>query len=168
MMWSVIDHIWQWLGPPTPHRLAAGTYGIVIGGAVLVAAGGDKSVVVTIIEVCVSLLVYWMAEVYAEYLGQNAAGRRLAVSDAAFAVRRGLAMMELSALPLAALAITAGAGASVSTAITVALAVTAALLVGLGLVAGWQQQLSVLGRIGTAVGAGAVGALMIGLKVGLH
>jgi hypothetical protein len=164
----VIDQIWHWLGPPTPHRLAAGTYGLVIGGAVLVAAGGDKSVVVTIIEVCVSLLVYWMAEVYAEFLGHNAAGARLALSDTALSVRRGLAMIKLSVLPLAALAIAAGAGVSLSTAITVALAVTAGLLTGLGLVAGWQQKFSLLGRIGTAAGAGATGALMIGLKVALH
>jgi hypothetical protein len=158
----------RWLGPLTAQRLAAGTYGLIIGAAVLVAAGGGRKASVTVSEVCVSLAVYWLAEMYAEFLGHHAAGERLGFGDVRAAIRQGLAMIELSALPLVALLLSVAAGSGVRSASTVALVVTALLLAGLGFLAGTRHTTSLRGRIGMALGAGLIGALMIALKVALH
>jgi hypothetical protein len=158
----------RWFDSLTPHRLAAGTYGLVIGAAVLVAAGGSRSLSVTLTEVAVSLVVYWLAEAYAEVLGHHAAGERLGLAGVGHLLRQGLAMIELSLLPVLALVIGYAAGLSLRSATTVAVALTAVLLTGLGLLAGVRFERSVAARIGTAVGAGLVGVLMVALKVSLH
>jgi hypothetical protein len=158
----------RWLGPITAQRLAAGIYGLVIGAAVLAATGGDGSLAVTAAEVGSALVVYWLAETYAEVLGHHATGERLGRTSLVAAVRRGLAMIELSALPLLALVLARVAGLTLSAATTVALGVTAVLLIGVGLLAGWRLGLTPAARVGTALAAGIAGLLMITLKVTLH
>src|SRR5262245_22522343 len=59
------------------RRRAAGIYGAIITAAILDTAGGHVSTVVLVISVVVTLLVYWIAEEYAEVLGEHTAGGRL-------------------------------------------------------------------------------------------
>jgi hypothetical protein len=165
---TALARVERWLGPLSAPRLAAATYGLIIGAAVMVAAGGDQKTGVTISEVVVSLAVYWVAELYAEFLGHHVAGERLGLADLRAAIRQGLAMIELSALPLVALLLSVAAGMGVRGAGTVALVVTALLLTGLGFLAGHRHTATLPARVGTALGAGLVGVLMVALKVALH
>jgi hypothetical protein len=59
------------------RRRAAGIYGAIITAAILDTAGGHVSTTVLVISVLVTLLVYWVAEEYAEVLGEHTTGGRL-------------------------------------------------------------------------------------------
>src|SRR5438045_7730084 len=95
------------------HRRAAGIYGAIITAAILDTAGGKLPTAALVVTVVVTLLVYWLAEEYAEVLGEQAQGGRL--PDWAY-VRRALAatwpMVSASYVPLLALVLTRLAGAS--------------------------------------------------------
>ena len=65
------------LGPVAENqgrRRAAGIYGAIITAAILDTAGGHVSTAALVVSVVVTLLVYWIAEEYAEVLGEQAAG----------------------------------------------------------------------------------------------
>src|ERR1700744_6496214 len=59
------------------RRRAAGIYGAIVTAAILDTVGGHASTTVLVISVVVTLLVYWIAEEYAEVLGEHTAGGRL-------------------------------------------------------------------------------------------
>jgi hypothetical protein len=59
------------------RRRAAGIYGAIVTAAILDTAGGHGSTTVLVISVVVTLLVYWLAEEYAEVLGEQVEGGRL-------------------------------------------------------------------------------------------
>src|SRR5262249_35135694 len=68
--------------PPGPaanagRRRAAGIYGAIITAAILDTAGGRLATGALVTAVVITLLVYWLAEEYAELLGEQAAGGRL-------------------------------------------------------------------------------------------
>src|ERR1700760_1850684 len=68
------------LGPVAENlgrRRAAGIYGAIITAAILDTAGGHVSTTVLVISVVVTLLVYWLAEEYAELLGEQIQGGHL-------------------------------------------------------------------------------------------
>ena len=68
------------LGPVAEYagrRRASGIYGAIITAAILDTVGGHTSTTVLVISVVVTLLVYWIAEEYAEVLGEHTAGGRL-------------------------------------------------------------------------------------------
>jgi hypothetical protein len=59
--------------PPTKNlgrRRAAGVYGAIVTAAILDTAGGHVSTAALVVSVVVTLLVYWVAEEYAEVLGE--------------------------------------------------------------------------------------------------
>jgi hypothetical protein len=95
------------------RRRAAGIYGAIITAAILDTAGGRLSTEALVIGVLVTLVVYWLAEEYAELLGEQAEGGRL--PGWAY-VRGALAatwpMVSASYLPLLALLVARIAGAS--------------------------------------------------------
>jgi len=118
-----------------------------------------------VIAVVVTLLVYWVAEEYAEVLGEQAEGGRLPT----WASIRGMLvstwpMVSASYAPLLALVLARVAGASALTAANVGLAVAVILLTVHGWWAGRAARLR--GRqllLSTAVAA-ALGIVMILLK----
>jgi uncharacterized membrane protein YeaQ/YmgE (transglycosylase-associated protein family) len=57
---------------------AAGIYGAIITAAILDAAGNRLQTAALVIAVVVTLMVYWLAEQYAETLGEQAEGGHLA------------------------------------------------------------------------------------------
>ena len=58
------------------RRRAAGIYGAIVTAAILDTVGGHVSTAALVVSVVVSLLVYWLAEEYAEVLGEQVkAGR---------------------------------------------------------------------------------------------
>ena len=146
------------------HR-AASIYGAIITAAIIAAVGGDLSTTALVIAVVVTLLVYWVAEEYAEVLGEQAEGGRLP----SWGTIRGMLagtwpMVSASFAPLLALVLARLAGAPALTAANVGLGLAVVLLTIHGWAAGRAARLR--GRrllLSTSVAA-ALGIVMILLK----
>jgi hypothetical protein len=147
------------------RRRAAGIYGAIITAAILAAAGGHLPTVALVVAVVVTLLVYWLAEEYAELLGEQAAGGKL--PSRAY-VRGALAatwpMVSASFLPLLALVLARLAGASASVAANIGLAAAIMLLTAHGWLAGRAAKLRGWRLLFAASVAAALGLVMIALK----
>src|SRR5215472_14309515 len=147
------------LGPAaenTGRRRAAGIYGAIITAAILVTVGGHAST---------TLLVYWIAEEYAEVLGEHTAGGQL---PSRASIQGALAatwpMVTASYLPLLAAVLATLAGASALTAANAGLVVAVVLLTVHGWLAGRAAQLqSWKLLVATSIAAG-LGLVMILLK----
>ena len=124
------------------RRRAAGIYGAIVTAAILDTVGGHASTTVLVISVVVTLLVYWIAEEYAEVLGEHTAGGRL--PSRAY-IRDALAatwpMVSASYAPLLAVVLATLAGASPLTAANAGLVVAMVLLIIYGWLAGRAAQL---------------------------
>ena len=108
------------------HR-AASIYGAIITAAIIAASGDELPTVPLVVAVVVTLLVYWVAEEYAEVIGEQAEGGRLPT----WASIRGMLtstwpMVSASYAPLLALVLAHLAGASGLTAANVGLGVAIA------------------------------------------
>jgi hypothetical protein len=147
------------------RRRAAGIYGAIITAAILDTVGGHASTTVLVISVVVTLLVYWIAEEYAEVLGEHTAGGQL---PSRASIQSALAatwpMVTASYLPLLVVVLATVAGASALTAANVGLVMAIALLTVHGWLAGRAAQLQ-RGKllVATAIAAG-LGLVMILLK----
>ena len=147
------------------RRRAAGIYGAIITAAILDTAGGRLHTVALTVSVVGTLLVYWIAEEYAEVLGEQAAGgclpSRASIQGALVST---WPMVTASYLPLLAVVLAAVAGAPELTAANVGLVVAVVLLTVHGWLAGRAAQLQGW-RLGWATSiAAALGLVMILLK----
>ena len=156
------------LGPVAENqgrRRAAGIYGAIITAAILDTAGGHVSTAALVVSVVVTLLVYWIAEEYAEVLGEHTTGGRL--PSRAYiqgSLVSSWPMVSASYLPLLAVVLATVAGASTLTAANVGLVVAVLLLTVHGWLAARSAQLQ--GRrllVATSIAAG-LGLVMILLK----
>lgn len=147
------------------RRRAAGIYGAIITAAIIAAAGGKLPTLALAISVLVTLLVYWVAEEYAEVLGEQATGGELPTLTS---VRAALAstwpMVSASYLPLLALVVTRVAGASALEAANAGLIVAVLLLIYHGWTAARASQLHGWRFAGAVSTAAALGLAMILLK----
>lgn len=147
------------------RRRSAGIYGSIITAAILTAAGGVLPTPALAVAVVVTLLVYWIAEEYAELLGEEVADGRLPDRGQ---IRMALAttwpMVSVSSGPLVVLVLARLAGASNNLAADIGLVSAVALLVYHAWAAGRVARLR--GRQLTLMTAAAalLGALMIVLK----
>ena len=160
------DEIQQ--GPATKNlgrRRAAGIYGAIITAAILDTAGGHLSTAALVISVVVTLLVYWLAEEYAEVLGEQVEGGRLPSRASIWgALTATWPMVTASFAPLLALVLARLAGASALTAANIGLVAAIILLTIHGWLAGRAAQLrSWQLFFATSIAAG-LGLVMIGLK----
>jgi hypothetical protein len=156
------------LEPAAHHRgrrRAAGIYGTIITAAILDIAGGRLSTDALVTAVVVTLLVYWIAEEYAEVLGEQAAGGRLPgwtyIADALAAT---WPMVSASFAPLLALVLARLAGATALEAANVGLAVAFVLLAFHGWRAALAAQLRGWQLVAACSVAAALGLIMILLK----
>jgi hypothetical protein len=147
------------------RRRAAGIYGAIITAAIIAAVGDHLRTGALVVSVVVTLVVYWLAEEYAELLGEQIAGG--VVPSRAY-IREALAatwpMVSASFVPLLLLLLARVAGASPLTAANVGLVAAIVLLTIHGWLAGRSAQLH--GRqllLATSVAA-ALGLGMIALK----
>jgi hypothetical protein len=124
------------------RRRASGIYGAIITAAILDTAGGHVSTTTLVISVVVTLLVYWIAEQYAEVLGEHTTGGRL--PSRAY-IRASLVsswpMVSASYVPLLAVVLAKLAGASELTAANAGLVVAIVLLTVHGWLAARAAQL---------------------------
>jgi hypothetical protein len=147
------------------RRRAAGIYGAIITAAIFDTAGDHLPTAALVVTVVVTLLVYWLAEEYAELLGEQAEGGRL---PSRASIRAALAatwpMVSASFAPLLALLLARLAGASAPAAANVGLAAAIVLLTIHGWLAGRAAQLRSWQLFFATSVAAALGLLMIALK----
>jgi hypothetical protein len=147
------------------RRGAAGIYGAIITAAILDTAGGHVSTTALVVSVVVTLLVYWIAEEYAEVLGEQAAGGHL---PSWASIRKALVstwpMVTASYMPLLAVVVAKLAGASALTAANVGLVVAIVLLTVHGWLAGRAAQLQGWKLLWATSIAAGLGLVMILLK----
>lgn len=147
------------------RRRAAGIYGAVVTAAVIAAVGEQLRTSLLIVTVVVTLLVYWIAEQYAELLGEHTVEGHLPTRSQ---IRAGLAstwpMVGASYAPLLALILARFAGASALTAANIGLAAAVVLLVYHGWSAGRAANLQGKTLLVATSVAAALGMMMIVLK----
>jgi hypothetical protein len=147
------------------RRRAAGIYGAIVTAAILDAAGGKLPTDTLVVAVVATLVVYWLAEQYAELLGEQVQGGAVPTWDY---IRGQLdatwPMVSASYLPLLALVLARAAGASALAAANVGLVTVLVLVTVHAWAAGRSAQLH--GRqllLATSIAAG-LGLAMIVLK----
>jgi len=147
------------------RRRAAGIYGAIITAAILDTAGGHLPTVALVVAVVVTLVVYWLAEEYAELLGEQAGNGRLPGRAAILgALAATWPMVSASYLPLLALVLARLAGASAAAAANVGLVAAIVLLTFHGWFAGRAARLHGWPLFLATSVALALGLVMIGLK----
>ena len=155
-------------GPTTKklgRRRAAGIYGAIVTAAILDAAGGHLSTTALVISVVVTLLVYWLAEEYAEVLGEQVEGGRLPSRASIWETLTATwPMVTASYAPLLAVVLAKLAGASDLTAANIGLAAAIVLLTIHGWLAGRAAKLHSWQLYVTTSIAAALGLVMIALK----
>jgi hypothetical protein len=150
-----------------PVRRAAGIYGLIVTAAVLAAAGAQLGTGPLAVAVFVTLLVYWLAEQYAEIGEHASAGHLPTWPDIRTALAARWAMVSASYVPLLTLVGARLLGATPSNAALVGLAVTVVLLTVYGWAAGRASDLRGVAQFVMTASAGALGMLMILLKVAI-
>jgi hypothetical protein len=147
------------------RRRAAGIYGAIITAAILAAAGAKLPTTALVVSVVVTLLVYWLAEEYAELLGEQAEKGVLPTWPS---IQGALAatwpMVSSSYLPLLALVVARLAGATPLTAANVGLAVAIVVLTVHAWWAGRAVQLRGRQLFVVTLAAAGLGLVMILLK----
>jgi positive regulator of sigma E activity len=150
------------------RALAPGIYGTIICGSVLAAVDQQGPVWRVVVSVLVTVLVYWLAERYSELLAAHARGERVTRVQLTESLRAGWPMVQASYTPLLVLVVAKLLGATTATAISIAVFSTAALLVGLGWLAGKRSGQSGWALTVTVAFAGGLGLVIIALKYALH
>ncbi len=147
------------------HRRAAGIYGAIITAAIIAAVGDHVPTLPMAVSIVVTLVVYWIAEVYAELLGEHVERGQLptwAYTRATLAAR--WPMVSASYVPLLALVLARAAGASVPAAANVGLAAAIVLLVFHGWSVGRAAKLQGAQLLIVTSIAAALGLVMVLLK----
>ena len=147
------------------RRRASGIYGTVITAAVVASAGGALSTAGLAVAVLLTLIVYWIAEQYAEVLGEQAEHGRLPTWSS---IRDGLVstspMVSAAYIPMLVLVATRLLGASRTAAANVALAVAVLLLMIHGWSSGRAAELRGARLVVVVLLAGSLGLFMIVMK----
>jgi hypothetical protein len=157
------------MSPPADQdlgrRRASSIYGTIVTAAVLATGGNQLSTAALEATVLVTLLVYWLAEQYAELLGRHThEGRLPAASQVGASLRESWPMVSASFLPLATLLVARVCGASTLGAASIALVATVILLVIHGHAAGKSAGLEGVRLAAVTAAAGLLGIMMVALK----
>jgi hypothetical protein len=158
-------------GPPhaaqetAGRRRASGIYGSIITAAILTSAGSELPTAALVVSVVVSLLVYWLAEEYAELLGEQVVGGRLPTwTHIRYSLAATWPMVSASLAPILVLLLARLAGASPTVAANIGLAVVTISLAVHGWLAARAAQLHGWRLVTLALAAVVLGLVMIGLK----
>jgi len=147
------------------RRRAAGIYGTIVTAAVIAAGGNQLNSAQLAVTVVVTLIVYWLAEQYAELLGaQTHNGRLPSVGLIRSSLAEAWPMVTASFLPVASIGIAVLFGASSSDAAQAALILTVVLLITHGYTAGRAAGLRGKQLVIVTVVAGLLGVAMVILK----
>jgi len=148
------------------RRRASSIYGTIVTAAVIAAGGNVLSSATLEIVVLVTLVVYWLAEQYAELLAEHTyAGKLPSMRRVRSSLSDSWPMVTSSFLPLLSLIVARLFGASSLGAAEVALVVAVALLVVHGRAAGKAAGLSGFQLVAVSATAALLGVAMVLLKV---
>ncbi len=147
---------------------AAGIYGLILCASVMAAAAGTDTIGHVAVTVLVTLVVYWLAERYAELLADRSAEGPLSGRRIRRTLVRGWPMIQASDTPLLVLFVAWLFGADTAQAVLAALIVTTATLALLGWLAATRSGLNGWGRVAASSFAFALGLVVIALKLWLH
>ncbi len=151
------------------RRRAAGIYGTIVTAAVLAAGGNTLTSLALEVTVLVTLVVYWLAEQYAELLGEHThAGHLPSRGQVSSSLAATWPMVTASFVPLASLVVARVLGASASGAADVALYVAIGFLVVHGYAAARAAGLSGIRLVLVSGTAGLLGLAMVILKTALQ
>jgi hypothetical protein len=146
-------------------RRAAGIYGAIITAALLATAGDELHTGGLVVAVLITLLVYWLAEEYAELLGEQVEGGLVPTRDY---IREALAetwpMVSASFAPLLVVLLARLAGASIPVADDAGLVAAVVLLMIYGWLAARSAQLRGRQLVITTSIAAVLGLVMVALK----
>ena len=147
------------------RRRASGIYGTIIAAAVLASAGGHLPTTALAVAVLFTLIVYWLAEQYAEVLGEQIEHGQLPTW---VRLREGLTstwpMVSAAYVPVLVLVACRIFGVSQTSAANAALTVATILLLAHGWSAGRAADLRGASLLAVTLVSGAFGVLMIILK----
>jgi hypothetical protein len=147
------------------RQRAAGIYGTIVTAAVIAAGGNQLSTTELEVTVLVTLIVYWLAEQYAELLGEHThAGRLPKRGQVVSSLAAAWPMVSASFIPLLSLLLARLAGASAPNAAAIALVVTVVLLVVHGHTAARAAGLTGIRMLLVTGTAGLLGIAMVVLK----
>jgi hypothetical protein len=154
---------------------ARAIYGTILVMAVITALSHDDSVrsAELIAGVLATTFVFWIAHVYAEVLGQRVEGEggeggRFGFANVAVAARGEWPLVEASLLPVLCLLLGVVGLVETKTAVAIAIGAGVVELFAYGIAAGRRLRLSLRGTIAVAVVNGALGLLIVLLKVLVH
>lgn len=150
------------------RELTEAIYGLVVGSAVMVAASLHGTLGQVVVAVVAVLLVYWVAERYAEVLAAGVHGRALNRRRIGQALRRGWPMLQSSYAPVVVLLVTSALGVELPAAVLSALGLSTALLAGIGYDAARRSGAPVGASLLWASGTALLGVAVIVLKLALH
>ena len=154
-----------WSASARQRRRAAAIYGIIITAAVMAAAGSRLNTLELETSILITLLVYWVAEVYSHLLGGQLEGGHLpSLHHIRLELTATWTMVSASFLPLIVLLMTRAAGTTAPTAANAGLISAVVLLVFYGWSAGRAAGLRGGRLLFVAAIAAALGLLMIALK----
>jgi hypothetical protein len=157
---------------PEHANPARAIYGTILVMAVIVALSHDGSVTSAelITGVLATTFVFWIAHVYAEVLGQRVEGEggRPTLANVAVAARGEWPLVESALLPVLCLLVGVVGLVETRTAVWIAIGAGVVELFGYGIAAGRRLRLSLRGTLVVGVVNGALGLVIVALKVLVH
>ena len=154
-----------WSVSARQRRRAAAIYGIIITAAVMAAAGSRLPTLELETSILITLMVYWVAEVYSHILGRQLEGGHLpSLHRIRLELTATWTMVTASFLPLIVVLFTRAAGTTAPAAANAGLISAVVLLVYYGWSAGRAAGLRGGRLLFVAAIAAALGLLMIALK----
>jgi hypothetical protein len=151
-------------------RLSGAIYGTILVAAILVASTQDDepAAIDTSAYVVGTAVVFWLAHAWAHKLARQAVGAQGAEREFAHALREDWPLGLSCVPPVVAIAVASLLGASDLTAINAAIWLCVALLAGWGAVIAHGEGASWARVVGTGLGSGALGLLMVLLNALVH
>ncbi len=151
---------------------ARAIYGTILVMAVIAALSHDDGVTSAelIAGVLATTFVFWIAHVYAEVLGRRVegAGGRPTFDNVADAMRGEWPLVEASLLPVLCLLVGVVGLVETQTAVWIAIGAGVVELFGYGIAAGRRLKLSLGGTVVVGAVNGALGLVIVALKVLVH
>ena len=149
---------------PAHASVASGVYGTIIAGSVL-ATMVNEPMPDIVLAVLVTVLVYWIAERYADTLAGLAGAGHVSWTRLRHSIRITWPMVQASYAPLIVLVAAYALGAPPQTAVLIALIFSTGVLATLGFQAGRRGGLSRPALVATTAASAALGLCLIALKV---
>lgn len=153
------------------RTVARTIYGTILVTALVAGLSEDQGIDAwqILVSVTATLLVFWLAHVYAEVLSQRlAAGRSLSRAEIGAAFDGELAMVLAGAPAALALGLAALGFYSTDTGVTLAIGVGVAALFAYGLLLGHREGATRLQTLSAASVNGAFGLVIVALKAFVH